>query len=228
MKKHLKLVLSLRDEPFFRSMSDALLTRIESYVFHREYEPKQIVFFPDDPLDFVYWVREGRIKVTRIFADRRELTFRHLLSGDMLGEECLVDRRRRGAYAEAMTASVLCLMRADDFRRIAREEAEVSLKVAQRLAQRITEAEDVLAETVFNPVRRRVASGLLRLYRRASEHERGTLHVTHQEVANLIGSTRETTTAVLHEFREDGILVMSNRRLTIVDPVALEHLAGVR
>ena len=226
MRKHIELVLSLRDEPFFRTMSDSLLSRIESYVFHRDYEPRQIVYFPDDPPDYVYWVREGRVKVTRVFGDRRELTFRHFLPGDMLGEECLVDRPKRGAYAEAMMSSVLCLMRADDFRRIAREEAEFSLKVARCLCRRIAETDEVLAEMVFKPVRSRVASGLLRLYRRTPKSENGTLRVTHQEIANLVGSTRETTTAVLHRLRDEGILTIANRRLTIVDAEALEHTAG--
>ncbi|MDQ1257267.1 MAG: family transcriptional regulator, cyclic receptor protein [Candidatus Hydrogenedentes bacterium] len=228
MKQSMRLALSLREEPFFRTMSESLLTRIENYVFHREYETRQIVYFPDDACDFVYWVREGRVKVTRVSGDGRELTFRHLAAGDILGEECLVERPRRGAYAEAMEPTVLCLMRADDFRRIAREECEVSLKVAQRLCQRTVEIEQVLSETVFKTVRCRVASGLLRAYRRNAKTDGPALRLTHQEIASLIGSTRETTTAVLHGFREEGVLSLANRRLIVLDPVALEHAAGGR
>ncbi len=228
MRKCMKLALSLREEPFFRKMSDSLLARIEGYVFHREYEPRQIIYFPDDPCDYVYWVREGRVKVTRVSGDGRELTFRHLLPGDMLGEECLVEQPKRGAYAEAMMATILCLMRADDFRRIAREEAEVSLRTAQRLCYRVVETEQVLSESVFKSVRNRVASVLLRLYSRTPKSENGTLRLTHQEIASLIGSTRETTTAVLHGLRNEGILSMANRRVTVLDPVALEHAAGGR
>jgi len=221
----MKLTLSLQEEPFFQGMSEALVSRIEAFVYHRAYDARQIVYFPDDPYDYVYWVREGRVKVTRVSDDGRELTFRHLLPGDMLGEECLVDRPKRDDYAEAMVPTMLCLMRAADFRRLAREELALAHKVAQRLCCRITETEQVLVETVFSPVRSRVASGLLRLYRREKGQNRDALCVTHQEVANLVGSTRETTTAVLHMLRAEGILDMANRRLTILDPVALEHVA---
>lgn len=225
MSRHNRRMLSLHDDPFFSGMSPEAVTRIEAFVYHREYEPRQIVFFPDDQCDFVYWVRSGRVKVTRVSGDGRELTFRHLMPGDMLGEECMVNRNRRYDYAEAMTPSVLCLMRIDDFRRALREENELTLRVAERLCRRIIEMEQVLSDTVFNPVRSRVAATLIRLYRLEQEQGGVSLRVTHQEIANLTGSTRETTTAVLHSLRSDGLIDIANRRLTIRDPGALENLA---
>ena len=225
MQEHMKPALSLRNDAFFRTMSANLLMRIERYAFYRDYEMRQIIYFPDDVCDHVYWVCTGRVKITRALGDGRELTFRHLLPGDIFGEECLLNRSARGAYAEAMAPTVLCLMRADDFRRTVREEAEVSLKVTQRLVARVIDTEDVLAHTVFKPVRSRVAAGLLRLYKRTPKSENGRLYVTHQEIANLIGSTRETTTAVLHDLREEGMVSMANRRLTVLDPAALEQEA---
>ena len=212
MRAHLKLAVSLREVPFFRSLDDEVLARVGEYVYHREYEPRQIVYFPDDLCDHVYWLRSGRVKVTRVSNDGRDLTFRHLFEGDILGEECLVADGRREAYAEAMTLTILCLMRVDDFRRIAREEGEVSHVLAGLLCQRVMEVEHVLAETVFKTVRSRVASGLLRLYQRAPLTEDGALRITHQEIASLVGSTRETTTTVLHAF---------GRRVSFASPIAV-------
>ncbi|NTW99820.1 MAG: cyclic nucleotide-binding domain-containing protein [Geobacteraceae bacterium] len=127
MTKFKKVILPLDDEPFFKAMSLPVLAKIETYVYHRSYEARQVVYFPDDPCDYVYWVREGRIRVTRVSGDGRELTFRHLGRGDMLGDECMADRPKRNDYAEALEPSTLCLMRTDDFRRAAREEAELAL-----------------------------------------------------------------------------------------------------
>lgn len=228
IKQNLPLAL----EPFFMGMSESVVRQIEPLVYHREYESRQIIHFPEDPCDFVFWVREGRVKVTRVSGDGRELTFRHLLPGDMLGEECLLQREKRSDYAEAMGLTTLCLMRAEDFCRLHNQHLELANRVSKHLCRRALELENVLSDTVFTSVRRRVASGLLRLYRRERSEEGklpsngGTLCVTHQEVANLIGSTRETTTSVLHGLREEGILKMANRRLTVLDSVALAHLAG--
>ena len=225
MEKHLKLALSLNEEPFFRTMNPATVARIANYVYHREYEPRQIIFFPDDLSDHVYWVREGRVKITRASGEGRELAMQHLFPGDIFGEACLVEKGKREAYAESMTSAVLCLMRADDFRRVVAQEHEVTLMLAKILCRRVVEVEHVLEETVFKTVRSRVASGLLRLYHRLSKNDRGAIRITHQEIASLVGSTRETTTAVLHDLREQGILDMANRRVVVLDPVALEHAA---
>lgn len=207
-------------------MSEELVSRVEQYTFHREYEPRQVIYFPDDACDHVFWVRKGRVKVTRVSDDGRELALRHVLPGDMLGEEHLVGQSRRGALAEAMEPTILCHMRSDDFRRLAEEDPEVALELAKRLCRRVVETEQVLSEIVFKPVRSRVAAALSRLHQRAPEGEKDKLRLTHQEIANLVGSTRETTTNVLHALRKEGMLDISNRQLTVLDPVALEHAAG--
>lgn len=225
MRRKTKLSFSLHDDPFFAWLGEEVRARIENLTYFREYEPKQIVFFPDDACDQVYWVRAGRVKVTRVAADGKELTLRHAFAGEMLGEDCLTQATRRGVFAEAMSVSVLCIMRATDFRCLMQEESEFAVLVSQRLAERVAEQEQVLSETVFKSVRARTASGLLRLYRHVPEPERETLHVTHQELASLIGATRETTTTVLHALRKDGLIAIANRRVHILDAAGLELIA---
>ncbi len=225
MRKRISPTLSLREEPFFRDTNEAVLARIEPYVYSRDYEPRQIIYFPDDPCDYAYWVREGRVRITRVSRENRELTFCHLVSGDVFGEECLGDVARRNNYAEAMDATTLFLMRSDDFRRIAGEEAEFARSIARSTGRRLAQMEQLLCEMAFQSVRSRVAAGILRLYHRDAGGEEAILRVTHQELANLVGSTRETTTAVLHELREHGVIKIANRRLTVVNPIGLQNLA---
>jgi len=228
MSKSKRIILPLDEEPFFKGMSAAVLAKIETYVYHRAYEARQVVYFPDDPCDYVYWIREGRIRVTRVSGDGRELTFRHLGQGDMLGDECMTDRPKRNDYAEALEPTTLCLMRTDDFRRATREEAELAYAVAERLSRRVLEVEQILAEMVFSSVQKRVCATLLRLSRREETHRTVSLNITHQEMANLVGATRETVTVVLHELREEGVIELANRRLRIVDMAVLRQAAGGR
>ncbi len=226
MSKSKRITLPLDEEPFFKGMGGSVLTKIEAYVYHRSYEARQVVYFPDDPCDYVYWVREGRIRVTRVSGDGRELTFRHLGQGDMLGDECMADRPKRNDYAEALEDSTLCLMRADDFRRAAREEPELAYAVAVRLSQRVLELEQTLAETVFNTVRERVCAALARLCRHEGNRSAAQLNITHQEVANLVGATRETVTGVLHGLRAEGVLELANRHVRILDVAVLRQACG--
>ncbi|HNR32983.1 MAG TPA: Crp/Fnr family transcriptional regulator [Candidatus Hydrogenedentes bacterium] len=225
MRPFARVPFSLKEVAFFQDLDATVLARVGEFVYHREYGTRQIVFFPDDPCDFVYWVRKGRVRITRVSDDGRELSFRHAAPGDMFGEECLVNRGRRENYAEALRAGVLCLMRAVDFRKCVREEGAFACQVAHYLCERGLETEQTLSEMVFCSVRRRLASGLLRLLRREGGQPGATLQVTHQELANLIGSTRETTTATLHGLRTEGIVALANRSIVIRDPAALEHVA---
>jgi CRP/FNR family transcriptional regulator len=227
----LPLTVSLRDHSLFKNVSSDLLSRIERYVYHREYEPRQIIYFPEDHCDFVYLVHEGQVKITRQLktagasGPTRELTLRHLFPGDLFGEECLMERSKREAYAEAVARTVLFLIRAADFRRMVRDENELTLLLARHLIMRVNETEQVLAETTFKTVRGRVAASLVRLRQKAPENERAVVRVTHQEIANLVGSTRETTSAVLHDLRDEGVLRTANRRVAVLDPAALERIA---
>jgi CRP/FNR family transcriptional regulator, cyclic AMP receptor protein len=224
MRNKMKLALSLDEEPFFAGMSGDLRARVQSFVYHRRYDTRQVVFFPNDDCAYVYWVREGRVKITRVSREHRELTFRHFFSGDIFGEECMDESIRRNDYAEALSPAVLCLMRAGDFRRFMREDAEFCFAVTARMNRRMKELEQVFAENVFNSVISRAAAMILRLYRLQGSKE-DEVPLTHQELANLIGATRETTTAMLHQLRGAGAIQIANRRLTIADHILLEHFA---
>lgn len=210
--------------PLFRGLSPAVREEVRARLVSRTCTPRETIFAPDDPADMVCWIDEGRVKIYRVSADGRELTFRHLHSGDLFGEECMAPRECRRAYAQSLEPTVLHCMSATDFRELLSQEVEFTLAVTMHSCQRAREVESIFSETVFRPVRGRIAAGLLRLYQQNSPEEQA-IRITHQEVANLVGSTRETTTSVLHSFREAGVLEMANRRVTVLNPDALRQLA---
>jgi len=221
-------VASLGEERFFDGMSRGVVERLNAFAYHRRYEPRQIVYFPDDTADYVYWVRSGRVKITRLSVSGREITFRHLFQGDMFGEECLVRRLRRENYAEAVVPTLLTLLRSEDFIRITREEPELCYAVACHLCRRALDTETVLAELVFSDVRTRIAARLWHLCRREQTGEGGALTVTHQDIANLAGAARETATVALHALREEGVIAMSNAQIRVLRPDELRRLAELR
>lgn len=221
-------VPSLGEERFFRGMSNDILERVNAFAYHRRYEPKQIIHFPDDPCDYVYWVRSGRVKITRLSVSGREISFRHLFQGDMFGAECLVQSLRRENYAEAITPTLLTLLRSEDFSRIMREEPEFCHAVACQLCRRAMDTETVLTEFAFVDVRTRVASRLWHLFQREQHQSDQPLTVTHQDIANLAGTARETATVALHSLREEGIISLSNSQIHVIRQEELKRLAELR
>jgi len=214
----------LRELPFFAGLSPECFGQAETYVYHRDYEKRQIIFFPHDACDYVYWLRSGRVRVFRTASDERELSFRHVAVGGMLGEEAIAGRHHRQDYAEALSDTALAMMRIDDFHRLMRESAEFAQCVAMVLAGRNVALEQRLAQHVFLPVRSRIAGALMSVYELEQAAPGGTLPITHQELANLAGTTRETTTAVLHGLRDERMIAIANRRITVLEPSRLEGL----
>lgn len=210
--------------PFLRGVDERVRGEITSRSIRRALNARDPIYFSGDPADTVYWIESGRVKVSRVSDDGRELTFRHFFAGDMFGEDCMMDGVRRDNCAHALESTALLCLAGADFRQLLSREGALALAVARASCQRVRELEFVLSETVFRTVRGRVAAGLLRLYERGSDQDK-TIRVTHQEMANLAGSTRETTTSVLHGLREAGLLKMANRRVTVLDPEALARLA---
>ena len=211
-------------ESFLKGLSPRVQDEIESRASRCTFPARRMIFFPGDDANRVYWLRSGRVKVSRVSCGGRELTFKHFLPGDMFGEDCMFEEGRRENCAETMESSELITLDGDDFRLLLSREIGLTLAVARASCSRVREVEYVLSETVFRSVRGRIAAGLLRLYRQGSPQEK-TIRVTHQEMANLVGSTRETTTSVLHGLRKDGLLEIANRRVTVLDPDALAALA---
>ena len=210
--------------PLLSGLGPALLSRIEGMTQIRDCQRGESIYFPEDPCDSVYWIEGGRVKLSRVSTDGRVLSLRHHCSGDMFGEDCMSGWERRCDHAESMEATRLRYMPAEDFRQLLDSELEFSRAVLERVSVRAREMDQLYAEAVFRPVRGRIAAGLLRLYH-LERPGGGTIRVTHQEVANLAGTTRETTTAVLRSLREAGLVEVGNRRVTLLDLEALRQFA---
>jgi CRP/FNR family transcriptional regulator, cyclic AMP receptor protein len=210
--------------PFFRDLNPILIKEIEGQATLRRFSGREVVYLPGDSSNSVYWLQSGRVKLSRVSGDGRELTFKHFYAGDMFGEDCMFSGAHRSNCAQALEPTVLICLDGRDFRALLSQEVELALAVAHANFQRLREAEYALSETVFRPVRERIAAGLLRLYNKGGRQS-ATIRVTHQEMANLVGSTRETTTSVLHGLREAGLLETANRRVTVLDSEGLARFA---
>lgn len=204
--------------------SPELIQHIEALSVLRNYKARDVIYFPGDSMEWVYWIETGRIRISRISWEGRHLTLRHQVAGDFFGEDCLTGDTKRCDHAEAMESSRLRLMCVSDFRELLASDPAFTRSVLDDVLQRAREMDQVYSETVFRTVRERVAAGLLRL---CPDDVKGgyTLRVTHEEVANYVGSTRETTTSVLRGLRESGVVEIGNRRVTVLDFDALRTLA---
>ena len=187
------------------------------------------LFDEGDAGDQLYVVLDGKIKLTRASADGRENLTSVLGPGEMFGELSLFDPRPRTSSASAVTDATLAALAHDTLRSWLLERPDVSMHMLQALARRLRRANDVVADLVFTDVPGRVAKNLLDLAARFGEQERDGLHVHHdltqEELAQLVGASRETVNKALADFAARGWLQISARSVLILDIERLRRRA---
>jgi CRP/FNR family transcriptional regulator len=187
------------------------------------------LFDEGDAGDRLYVIREGKIKLTRTAPDGRENLLSVLGPGEMFGELSLFDPRPRTASASAITDARLAALAHDKLLIWLTGRPEVALHLLRALAQRLRRANDVMADLVFTDVPGRVAKQLLDLADRFGEQQDDGLHVNHdltqEELAQLVGASRETVNKALADFVTRGWIQLSARSVVLLDPDRLRRRA---
>ena len=211
----------LRKIPFFESLTQAQMVDLVADIEIREIRRRQIIYLPGDPGDRVFFINGGRVKCSKVSRDGKELTLAYRGAGQVFGELCVFEGKPREEMAEAMKNAIITELPVDIFRALLLDDAKLAFKFAGIVGGRRREMETKLEHLVFRDVQAKLAALLLELGGEYGvEHEDGLqigLKITHQEMANLIGSTRETISLTLAQFKKKGLLDMRGRSVVLVD-----------
>src|SRR3984885_2288279 len=219
----------LRRAPLFDALDDEGARTLRKQMAEVKLSRGEHLFMEGDDGDALYVVIEGKMKLTRAAADGRENLLSVIGPGEMFGELSLFDPRPRTSSASAVTDAVLASLKHEALTPWLRERPEVSLHMLRALAQRLRRANDVTADLVFTDVPGRVAKNLLDLAERFGNQEPDGLHVHHdltqEELAQLVGASRETVNKALADFAARGWLQISARSVLILDAERLRKRA---
>ncbi len=189
----------------------------------------QVFFVEGEPGDRLYVIAEGKVTLGHSASDGRETLLAVLGPGEMFGELSLFDPGRRTATATALTDAVVLGLGRDSLRPWLTGRPEVAEKLLQALAQRLRRTEDAMADLVFSDVPGRVAKALLELSDKFGVFRDGELFVEHdmtqEELAQLVGASRETVNKALAEFVNRAWLRVEQRSVTILDVERLQRRA---
>lgn len=187
------------------------------------------VFDEGDPGDRLYVVADGKIKLTHAASDGRETLLAVMGPGDMFGELSLFDPGPRTATAAAITESLLLGLNHQSLRSWLTGRPEVAEALLQALAQRLRRTNEALADLVFSDVPGRVAKALLELSEKFGETRPDGLFVEHdltqEELAQLVGASRETVNKALADFASRNWIKLESRSVTIMDTDRLARRA---
>lgn len=212
----------LRGVELFSELSDEELDRLIDRASHLELQRGDVVFGEDDVPSTLYVVEGGRIAIANRSIDGRESVIALMERGDLFGEMPLFDGEARSAGARALEPSQVIAIPYDPLRELYEERPQLLWKVVSLLAGRLRATDAALADSVFLDVTGRTAKRLLELSNGAEEF---ALPVTQEELAGMVGASRERVNKAIASFVRLGWIDLTDRRYRLVDREQLERRA---
>lgn len=141
----------------------------------------------------------------------------------LFGEMALLGAKMHNTFAEAVEDCLICVMSRNDLERLILSKPQVALRILEITGRRLRDAEERLENMAFKGIPARLASLLLRLAEEQGSNE--ITGFTHQDLAESVGTYRETATQVLNDLKSDGYIEIGRKRITILDPAGLTAVA---
>jgi len=207
---------TLRNIPLFSAVRDEDLEAIAQLLIERRFPKHKTIVEEGLPGDYMYIIREGRVQVSKLSDDGREKILEFLEAGDFFGEMSLLDNAPRSASCRALVESrVLALSRAD-FLNVMRKSPDLAMAVVQELTRRLRQIDEQASSLSFQRVKERTKGLLVRLAREDVRGDRRiTPALTHQQIADMIGTSRETVTRALKGLKQHGWLQQEGKKYLV-------------
>ena len=219
----------LRQAPLFRSLDDEAATALRASMGQTRLSRGEVLFHEGDPGDRLYLVTDGKVKLGRTSSDGRENLLAILGPGQMFGELSLFDPGPRSATVTAVTESSFLSLSHDVMMKWLDGRPQVALGMLTQLASRLRKTNEVVADLVFSDVPGRVSKALLDLADRFGRTADDGVHVHHdltqEELAQLVGASRETVNKALADFASRGWIRLEPRSVVIMDIDRMRHRA---
>lgn len=225
----------LQKVPLFSGLDASNLSTLSSIVIRKLFNKGDTLFRQGDPGEEFMILTEGSVKVELMNAEGKELTLNILTPYQFLGELALLDDVPRSATVVAMENSTLLSIGKREFARILEAYPRMSVPMLRQLARRVRVLTDDIASMAFLDSYSRVTRKILNLAEEmgkkiANGHIFIDRPLTHQQLANLVGTTRETVTKILNEMKDNGLIDIRRHRITVLDPqelLARADLSGI-
>jgi CRP/FNR family transcriptional regulator, cyclic AMP receptor protein len=177
----------------------------------------RVFYTPDEPGEVVFILKRGRVALYRIDPEGRKLVVATLGPHTIFGEMGLLGQAMYGCFAEATEESLICVLSRDDLQSLVRRNPEVGLRLLGEIGGRLRQREDELEALAFRGVPARLAALLLR----EADGYGVVSGYSHQELAERLGTYRETVSQVLGRFRSQNLVSVEPRRIRLLDRDAL-------
>jgi CRP-like cAMP-binding protein len=194
--------------------------------FKDTFKKGEYVYLPNEHADKIYFLTNGKIKIGTYSDDGKEITKAILGTGEVFGELTLLGENKRRDFAIAMEKTETCLVTVEEMSELMREHSGLETFMMRIIGSRLLKMEKRLESLVFKDSRTRVIDFLKEMAiekgRKVGFETEVRGFLTHQEIANLTATSRQTVTTVLNELKRSNIISFNRRRLLVRNMEALK------
>ncbi len=173
----------------------------------------KVFYRPEEMGEVLFILKEGNVQLYRISPEGKKLVITSLGPGSLFGEMALLGQQMHNTFAEAITDCTICVMSRADLERLILQRPQVALRMLEITGRRLRDAESRLEDLAFKGIPARLSSLLLRLAGDSNQIS----GLTHQDLAEMVGTYRETATQVLNDLKSRNLIEIGRKRIAILD-----------
>ncbi len=211
----------LKYVPIFSELEDETLDKIAKLGVRKNFNKDQVVLFEHETGSALFVIINGKVKVSRVSDDGKEVILTILNESDFFGEMAILDGFTRSANVTAMEDSELFIVQRSDFLQLLHDHPEVSIALIQELIQRLRSADMKIKSLSLKDAEGKVATVILQLADDVGKIKQGTVEIEklpfQHDLANMAGTSRETISRTLHTFAKKGLVELDGSKLRIID-----------
>jgi CRP-like cAMP-binding protein len=210
----------------FNGMSQEAVHRFNAMMRRTKHRRGEWVYVHGDPADSIYFLQTGRMKITALSEDGHEVVHEILGPGEIFGETSTLLGIPRTTSAQTLEASLLCEIQRKDFESLFTTYPELALQLLKFVGLRLKKAEAQPLNVICNDVSTRVRDALIELIANepdAWSHQHVTIKITQQDLANMVGASRQKTWQALKQLEASGVLRLMYGSIVVTDPHKLRN-----
>lgn len=214
-------ITALRTIPIFSELTDAELEKITKVAVQQVFRKDNMVLIEEEIGSTMFIILDGRVKISRISDEGREVILSILSEGDFFGEMSILDGQTRSANVVTLEDSEIMVIRREDFLQMLHDYPQIAINLLKELALRLRRSDAQIKSLSLQNATGKVASTLLRIADDSGKIYKGQVEIPRlppqQDLANMAGTSRETISRVLKSLQKKGYLRKEGSRLIILD-----------
>jgi CRP-like cAMP-binding protein len=206
----------------FKGLCSDEMEKLMKSTVMKEAKKGQYIYFPEEPSSSVFLLKEGKIKIGSFSEDGKEVIKAILSQGEIFGELSLAGEGTRSDFAQALTDNVvICAMSKEDMEMLMEKNAKIGIRVTKIMGLRLKRTERKINDLIFKDVRTRIIDFLKDWAKEEGVPVGDEImikhNLTHQDIANLTATTRQSVTTILSELKDKGLIYTERKKILIRD-----------